>query len=192
MGLEKLFTEDIAGFIAQPSAPVDTSLLWLDTDETAANGPTGPTGPTGATGPSNFVAQSSEPETTNVLWLDTDEAAANGPTGPTGPSGDWSTPQTLRSITGATDTPTSTDSGKLITVDTSSGSVTITINNSLGLSAGQKIDFIWVGAATSVTFSASNVTLNGTPGLSLTSRYAYSKLICLATNTYVLTGDLKA
>lgn len=100
--------------------------------------------------------------------------------------------QTLRSITASTDTPTSTDNGKLVTIDTTSGAVTITINTSLGLSVGERIDFVWIGAATSVTFSASSVTLNATPGLKLRARYSSATLVCIGTNSYVLIGDLIA
>jgi hypothetical protein len=113
-------------------------------------------------------------------------------TGPTGAEGGWNTSQTLRSITASTDTPTSSDLGKLLTIDTTSGTVTITINSSLGLAAGERIDFMWVDAATSVTFSASSVTLNGTLGLKLRERYSAATLVCTASNTYVLVGDLIA
>lgn len=101
-------------------------------------------------------------------------------------------PQTIRSITGASDTPTSNDRFDLINIATTSGAVTITINTSLGLSAGQRIDFLWTGAASSVTFVASSVTLNATPGLKLRQRYSAASLICTASNTYVLVGDLSA
>jgi hypothetical protein len=100
--------------------------------------------------------------------------------------------QTVRSITASTDTPTGADLGDLLTIDTTSGAVTVTINSSLGLTAGQRIDFMWIGAATSVTFSASSVTLNGTPGLKLRARYSAATLVCTASNTYVLVGDLSA
>jgi hypothetical protein len=96
------------------------------------------------------------------------------------------------SITSSTDTPTSTDAGRLVTVDTTSGSVTITINTSLALSTGQRIDFAWINAATSVTFSASSVTLNSTPGLKLRARYSSCSLVCLGSNNYLLLGDLIA
>lgn len=119
-------------------------------------------------------------------------AGTNGTNGTNGVDGGWSTSQTLRSVTGSTDTPTSTDNGKLVTIDTTSGAVTVTINSSLGLTAGQRIDFVWIGAATSITFSASSVTLNGTPGLKLRARYSAATLVCLASNTYVLVGDLSA
>jgi hypothetical protein len=100
--------------------------------------------------------------------------------------------QTVRSITASTDTPTGADLGDLLTIDTTSGAVTVTINSSLGLTAGQRIDFMWIGAATSVTFSASSVTMNGTPGLKLRARYSAATLVCTASNTYVLVGDLSA
>lgn len=112
--------------------------------------------------------------------------------GVAGAAGDWTTAQTVRSVTGATDTPTSTDNGKLITVDTTSGTVAFTINSSLGLSAGQRIDFVWLGAATAVSFTASSVTLNGTPGLKIRARYGAATLLCVGSNTYVLLGDLSA
>jgi hypothetical protein len=98
----------------------------------------------------------------------------------------------LRSITASTDTPTSSDLGKLLTIDTTSGAVTVTIDSSLGLATGERIDFMWVDAATSVTFSASSVTLDGTPGLKLRARYSAATLVCTASNTYVLVGDLNA
>ena len=110
----------------------------------------------------------------------------------TGPSGGWNTSQTLRSITGATDTPTSSDLGKLLLINTTSGVVTITINSSLGLTAGERIDFMWVGAASSVTFSASSTIVNGSPGLNLYGRYSAATLVCTASNTYVLVGNLIA
>jgi hypothetical protein len=95
-------------------------------------------------------------------------------------------------VTGATDTPTSADNGYLVAINTTSGAVTITINTSLGLTAGQRIDFAWIGAATSVTFSASSTTINATYGLKLRARYSAATLVCTATNVYLLVGDLSA
>ena len=97
-----------------------------------------------------------------------------------------------RSITGAADTPIGSDNGKLITIDTTSGAVTITINSSLALSSNQRIDFTWMNAATSVTFAGSGVTLNATPGLKLRARYSSATLLCISNNNYVLAGDLSA
>ena len=103
--------------------------------------------------------------------------------------------QIIRSVTTSSDTPTISDLAKLVVIDTSSGAVSITINGSLSLLAGQSIDFAWVGAATSVTFSASGLTgggLYGTPGLKLRTQYSAATLKCLATNKYLLVGDLSA
>lgn len=100
--------------------------------------------------------------------------------------------QPIRSVTGATDTPTSADSGKLVTIDTTSGTVAITINSSLGLLPGQRIDFLWRGATTAITFSASGTTLDGTPGLKLRTRFSAATLLCVGSNIYVLIGDLSA
>ena len=115
-----------------------------------------------------------------------------GPTGNTGADGSWATTQLIRSITGTTDTPTSADNGKLVTIDTASSGVTITINSSLGLSTGQRIDFAWLGAATSANFASSNTTVNGTPGLELRTRYSAATLLCVGSNSYLLVGDLSA
>jgi hypothetical protein len=110
-------------------------------------------------------------------------------------NGKVSITQPIRSVTAASDTPTISDLAKLLVINTSSGAVSITINGSLSLTAGQSIDFAWAGAATSVTFIASGLTggsLNGTPGLKLRTRYSAATLKCLATNTYLLLGDLSA
>ena len=100
--------------------------------------------------------------------------------------------QQTRSFTISTDTPTSEDIGKLIIINRDVGGATITINSSLGLSIGQRIDFLWNGFVAAVTFSGSGVTLDGTPGLNLRTRFSWATLLCTGTNSYVLIGDLKA
>jgi hypothetical protein len=133
----------------------------------------GPTGATGSTGATSTVA---------------------GPTGPsvTGPIGDWTTVQTFRSVTASTDTPVNSDKGKLVSIDTTSGTVTITIGTALALSAGERIDFSWIGATTLVTFTGVSTTINATPGLKLRARYSAATLVCLSTDVYLLVGDLSA
>ena len=74
----------------------------------------------------------------------------------------------------------------------SSGSaLTLTVNSSLGLSAGQSIDTLQLGAG-QVTISASGVTLNGTPGLKLRAQYSAATIYCVGANSYVVIGDLSA
>jgi hypothetical protein len=74
----------------------------------------------------------------------------------------------------------------------SSGSaLTLTVNSSLGLSAGQSIDILQLGAG-QVTVSASGTTVNGTPGLKLRTQYSGATVYCVGSNSYVVIGDLSA
>jgi hypothetical protein len=98
--------------------------------------------------------------------------------------------QVIKSETGTTYTAVSSDLNKLVTLNNSSD-ITVTINTSLALSAGQRIDFVQLGTG-QVTFSNSSVTLNGTPGLKLRARYSSATLVCLSSNNYLLIGDLNA
>lgn len=100
--------------------------------------------------------------------------------------------QQTRSFTVSTDTPTSADVGKLIIINREVGGATIVINSSLGLNIGQRIDFLWNGFVAAVEFSGSGVSLDGTPGLKLRTRFSACTLLCTGTNSYVLVGDLSA
>lgn len=115
---------------------------------------------------------------------------ATGPTGPSGPTGDWSSPQTVRTISLTSDIPTASDAGKLL-ISTNSSPVTITLNSSLNLSPGQRIDVLQTGTG-QVTFSALEATVNGTPGLKLRTQYSVGTVLCIASDTYVVLGDLSA
>jgi hypothetical protein len=91
---------------------------------------------------------------------------------------------------------TSSDNGKLITVDTSSGTVNIIISSSLNLPVGGRIDVAWIGSATAVSFGtypgSGAATINSTPGLNLRARYSAATIVCRASNTYLVVGDLSA
>lgn len=82
------------------------------------------------------------------------------------------------------------DAGKVIAMDKSTAQ-TVTVNGSLDLLTGQRIDVVQTGAG-QVTFSASSATVNGTPGLKLRARYSAASLLCVGTDSYVLIGDLAA
>jgi hypothetical protein len=136
-----------------------------ETWDSLVMGGLGPTGPTGATGPT-------------------------GPTGATGPSGQWDTAQGITAYTGSTNyTALNSDAGKVITVNTSS-SINVTINTSLALTAGQRIEIVRLGTG-EITISASSTTINATPGFRLRAQYSSATLLCLSSNNYVLIGDLK-
>ena len=78
----------------------------------------------------------------------------------------------------------------MVTLTSASG-VTVTVNSSLGLVAGESIDILQLGAG-QVTIAASSTTVNGTPGLKLRAQYSSATVYCTATNTYVVVGDLSA
>jgi hypothetical protein len=59
-----------------------------------------------------------------------------------------------------------------------------------GAAVGTQIHLL--ALTTGVSVSATGVTLNGTPGLKLRAAYSSATLICLASNNWVLIGDLSA
>jgi hypothetical protein len=73
----------------------------------------------------------------------------------------------------------------------SSSNLDVTVNGSLDLSIGQRIDLLRLGTG-EVTVVADNATVNGTPGLKLRARYSAATLLCVGADDYVLLGDLKA
>lgn len=80
------------------------------------------------------------------------------------------------------------DKSKLVTV-TSASTANVTVNSGI-FSAGDIVYIARMGAgAVSVTAGA-GVTLNGTPGISLRAQYSTGALICTASNTFLLVGDL--
>jgi hypothetical protein len=90
----------------------------------------------------------------------------------------------------------SEDAGKLMITQRTTGEVQVPIPHDLSLRPGQSIDFIR-GAAAEVRFLAAGIPgqlvyVNSTPGLRLQSQWSAATLICVAANTYVLVGDLKA
>lgn len=111
-----------------------------------------------------------------------------GPTGSNGSNGDWSTAQTIRTVSGTTDTPTTSDAGKLVKF-TSASAVAVTIDGSLNLSAGQRIDFVQDGTG-QLTFTGSGATVKATPGAKTRAQYSSASLVCDSTDVYWLVGDL--
>ena len=143
----------------------NSSTLAWDTIIVGAPGPTGATGATGSTG-------------------------ATGATGAAGSNGDWSTAQTIRTVTGTSDTPASSDAGKIVELQSASAT-TVTINTALALTAGQRIDFVQYGAG-QVTFTISGATIKATPGYKTRAQYSAVTLVCRSSNDYYLFGDLSA
>lgn len=159
-----------------PTSPTDGQVFtagdhtWVFSS-TGAGGPGAwkleaqfPTGPTGATG-------------------------AGGATGSTGATGTFAVAQTIDNKT-ASYTAVGGDVGKIITMTVASGN-NFTVNTTTALTVGQRIDIIQMGAG-QTTVVATGVTVSATPTLKLRAQYSAATLICTASNTYVLAGDLAA
>jgi hypothetical protein len=103
-----------------------------------------------------------------------------------GPAGTFSSTQTISSVS-TSRALTSADVGNLLT---NSGAVTITVQ---GLTTGQQVDFLQLNAS-QITFTAgAGVTLYSKGSkLKTAAQYSPASIKCIATNTYVLIGDLGA
>jgi hypothetical protein len=101
----------------------------------------------------------------------------------------WSTAKTINTRTASTYTIAASDAGKIVTT-TNSSAVTITIDTGT-LTAGQTFEVLQLGAGAVTFYAAGGVSINSL-GSSLISAGQYSlvKVICIASDTYVLTGDL--
>jgi hypothetical protein len=130
------------------------------------------TGGTGATGFSPLA-------TVYIFFLQAE--------GPTGPGGQWDTAQTINNKT-ASYTLLTADAGKLITMTVATAN-NLTVDGSLNLSVGQRIDIAQMGAG-QTTVVASGTTVSATPTLKLRTQYSSASLICTAADTYLLVGDL--
>lgn len=106
-----------------------------------------------------------------------------------GPAGSWSSPQTIVQMAN----PYTISNSNIGSICILNDAGVVTINTAIGMTAGQKIDFISLAASgTVVSFAASGVGLFATPGLKLRTQYSAATLICLTSTLYVLMGDLIA
>jgi hypothetical protein len=71
-----------------------------------------------------------------------------------------------------------------------SSAITLTVNGSTGLTAGQSIDILQLGTGQITVTTSGGITVNATPGLKFRARYSSATLFCVGTNDYVLIGDL--
>ena len=125
------------------------------------SGPTGPTGPTGST----------------------------GPTGPTGAAGAI---LAINAQTGTSYTLASTDLNDLVTLN-NAGAITLTIPPSV-FSANDSLSIAQIGAG-QVTFAqGAGVTITSTGATAsapkLRAQYSAATVICTASNTFLVVGDI--
>lgn len=84
------------------------------------------------------------------------------------------------------------DTGDLLEINASSGTVTVTVppDSSVSFPTGAQINVLAIGTATHSFSAGSGVTLNGTPGLKLRAQWSSATLIKRGANTWVVIGDL--
>jgi hypothetical protein len=87
-----------------------------------------------------------------------------------------------------------TDAGDLLQVNSTSGTLTVTVppESTYNFPIGVQVNLLSIGTATVATAAGAGVTLNGTPGLLLRAQYSSATLIKRAADTWVIIGDLKA
>ena len=97
---------------------------------------------------------------------------------------------TVNAQTNTTYTLVSADANNLVTAS-NAGAITVTVPPSV-FTVGQSVNIVQLGAG-QVTFAAgSGVTIYSTPGLKLRATYSIATVACIATNTFLLVGDLTA
>jgi hypothetical protein len=159
-----------------------------------------PRGATGATGPANTLTigtvttvAAGGSATASVGGTAPNQTVSfgipTGATGATGAQGSWSQAQPTRTWSSGT-TLTNGDAGYLIRLD---NNTTVTVGTALALTAGQRIDFIQTGGTVaSPSFTATGVTISGTPTTKIRTQYSAVTLLCVGSNDYVVVGDLAA
>jgi hypothetical protein len=102
-------------------------------------------------------------------------------------------PRAINAQTGTSYTLALTDSGKLVTLNNASAvTLTVPTNATVAFPVGTQIDLAQLGAGQVTVAAAAGVTINSTPGLKISARYGGARLVKLATDTWLLTGDLSA
>lgn len=127
------------------------------------------------------------------LVLPQGPAGSPGPAGAAGASGTFADAQAINAQT-ASYTLVLSDAGRLVTADHASTAITITVpaGSSVAFPVGTHIDLARLGVADVTVVGASGVTVNATPGLKLRARYSSATLIEVASDSWLLVGDLSA
>ena len=99
----------------------------------------------------------------------------------------------LSAQTGTTYTFVLADRGKLVTTSNGSAqSITVPPNSSVAYAVGTQVQVVGLGAGEVTMVAGSGVTLRSTPGLKLRAQYSSVTCIKIATDEWLLIGDLEA
>lgn len=98
------------------------------------------------------------------------------------------TPQSVSTLSGTSFSVSASTFGNLL-VCTNASLITVTVDTSAGGTVGQRIDFLQSGAG-QITF-VGTATINTSAAVKKTrAQYSVVTLLCVATSSYVLLGDL--
>ena len=98
----------------------------------------------------------------------------------------------INAQTGTTYTFVLADQSKLVTFDNNNAiTATVPPNSSVAYPVGAKIDLLWKGSGQPTIAAGVGVTVNTSQSLKLRAQWSAASLIKLATDTWVLTGDLE-
>jgi len=99
----------------------------------------------------------------------------------------------INAQTGTTYSLVLSDQGGLVTsANASAVTLTVPTNASVAFPVGTQIGLLALGVGQVTVAGASGVTVQATPGLKIRARYSLAVLIKIATNEWVLAGDLSA
>jgi hypothetical protein len=98
---------------------------------------------------------------------------------------------TVNAQTGTTYTLVGSDANKLVTATNSGSTITVTIPAGV-FSVGQSVNITQLGAAQVIFQGDGTSTVYSTPGVKLRAQYSVASVACIATNTFLLIGDLTA
>jgi hypothetical protein len=156
-----------------PSAFVSiTQVMYTQLGPQGNDGAVGPQGPQGEQGIQGIQGVKGD----------------TGDTGPVGPSGSVSV--NINPQTGTSYTLSSADLGYLVTLDNASP-ISLTVpTDTVTFAVGSMVTILQRGVGQVTVGATSPAVVNGTPGLKLRAQWSSATLIKLASNSWVLLGDL--
>ena len=118
------------------------------------------------------------------VWVDL-TVGAPGPMGPAGPR------RTVKADTTTTYTPILSDENQMITLSNAAAiTVTLPSDSTQAFPLGAEVDFLWYGVGQPTFVAGAGATVNGTPGLKLRARYSAATAKKVASNTWIVIGDV--
>jgi len=101
--------------------------------------------------------------------------------------------RTVKADTTTAYAPILTDENQMVTLSNAAAiTVTLPQNSSVAFPVGAEVDFLWLGAGQPTFAAGTGATVNATPGLKMRAQYSASTAKKIATNTWVVIGDLSA